>query len=103
MTDDKDSAYVKEAKARERAGIPPPSAAGDQGWQLGCVASIALAAFVIWLFLREPSPADLRRSEAVQAQIDREREVAEIRKSNARIACDSGVESACVEYAEMID
>lgn len=64
---------------------------------LGCGIPLLIAGFLIWVFFfREPDP-------------DRQREVAEyterqnIREENARLACNSGVQSACVEYAEMID
>lgn len=41
MDDSKDSAYVKEAKARESAFFKGANA-GDGGWQLGCIAGIVL-------------------------------------------------------------
>jgi hypothetical protein len=68
---------------------------------LGCGAFLALAGFFIWLFfIREPHS---EWKQTVDQEIQPVQEGERIRIENARLACDSGVQSACVEYAELID
>lgn len=56
MTDDnKDSAYVKAAKARE-------AQQNDQFWWLGCLIPILLIGFVVHSCTREKSPEQLKSS-----------------------------------------
>lgn len=81
----------------ERIATRGATTSEDDGtWMLGCLAGLAMIAFVVWLFMREPDPERLRQAEEYVAQ-------QELLKDNARTACNAGVQSACVEYAEMID
>ena len=73
----------------------------DSGWQLGCAIGIAIIGFFIWaLFIRAPDPEWRAK---VDAEVARQQEADRIRIENARWACDQGVASACVEYAQLIE
>lgn len=59
--------------------------------------------FIVWLFVKPPSEVDLRRQEASRMASERSAEIERIRLENTRTACNAGLQTACVEYAEMID
>lgn len=68
---------------------------------LGCGLGLLILGFFIWIFFfREPDPDWTRK---VAAETERRQELEQTRLNNARYACNNGLESACVEYAEMVD
>lgn len=77
--------------------LPEPMETKTSEAVLGCAIGLAIVLFFVWVFfIREPDP-EWQQRVAEHAQKE------EVRKNNARIACNSGVQSACVEYGKMVD
>lgn len=68
---------------------------------LGCGVALVLAAFFIGLFFFREPDTEWKRELAEETQ--RREAVDAIRLENTKTACNAGVQTACVEYAEMID
>lgn len=82
----------------------PKGSPSDPKAFVGLALGLLFVGFIVWmLFLREPDSGELQRQAEVRADVERLKGEVARNLALLKAQCDAGRQSACVEYAELID